>query len=165
MLNFPTPKKMLNFFLLISVVLLAAPVFAQESLSPFDTDYCTNYPEGTRSRPELWKHCCLYHDLAFWAGGNKQNRYDADRELKSCIQEAGAPVIAQMMYLGVRAGSYSPLKYPEKKWNNGWRERVTYRSLTVEDIDRIEAELMSSYDFISPELKNDFIHKLRLRLE
>ena len=153
---------------LLTVILLLlniTAVSAEENLHPFETDYCTNYPEGTRNQPELWKHCCLLHDMKFWAGGNKQNRYDSDVELKTCIEETGAVHIAKLMYLAVRSGSYSPVKYPDKKWNNGWRERPDYQSLTPVDIDRIEAELFSGYDYISLPMKHDFINLLRSRLE
>jgi len=134
-------------------------------LSSFETDYCTNYPEGTKEKPDLWKHCCLIHDMYFWAGGNKQNRYDADLELRTCIEQTGEMKTARLMYLAVRAGSYSPIKYPKRKWNNGWSERATYISLSKEDVDSVQKEISESYDFISPEIKAYFINQLRSRLE
>lgn len=134
-------------------------------LRPFETDYCTNYAEGTRSQPELWKHCCLIHDLNFWAGGTKQDRYDADWGLRHCVEESGAYYRARLIYYAVRAGSYSPIKFPDKKWNNGWKERPDFQALTQEDIDIIENELSSGYDFISHEIKENFIINLRSRLE
>ncbi len=141
-------------------------VWAGNTVTFFQTDYCTNYKEGTRSQPDLWKHCCLIHDMHFWAGGNKQNRYDSDVELKSCIEETGSPYVARLMYMAVRAGSYSPIKYSNKKWNHGWKGRPAFQSLTTEDIDQVESELTTSnYDYISVDLKNHFINKLRSRLE
>lgn len=134
-------------------------------LRPFETDYCTNYSEGTRSNPDLWKHCCLIHDLYFWAGGTKQDRYNADIGLKRCVEETGAYYRARLIYYAVRAGSYSPIKFPDKKWNNGWKDRPDFQSLSREDIDNIEIELSSGYDFISHEIKDDFIINLRSRLE
>ncbi len=140
--------------------------FASASqLTPFKTDYCTNYPEGRRDEPELWKHCCLIHDMNFWAGGNKQDRYNSDLELRRCVEETGAYYRARLIYYAVRAGSYSPIKYPDKKWNNGWRERPDFQTLTSQDIDVIENELSSGYDFISSEIKDLFITNLRSRLD
>lgn len=140
--------------------------FAGDSqLSSFETDYCTNYAEGTNENPEQWKHCCLIHDMYFWAGGNKQDRYDSDLELRTCIEKTGAFKQARLMYYAVRAGSYSPIKYPKRKWNNGWSERPGYYSLSVEDIYLIENELQSGYDFVTPEIKSYFINQLRSRLE
>lgn len=153
-------------FLTILLMFTLNTAWAGNSLSSFETDFCTNYKEGTRSQPDLWKHCCLVHDMHFWAGGNKQNRYDSDVELKSCIEETGSPYVARLMYLAVRAGSYSPIKYSNKKWNHGWKGRPTFITLTHEDIDQVETELATgAYDYISPEIKIQFINTLRSRLE
>lgn len=150
----------------ILLLSLTLTTFARtEAISPFETDYCTNSSEGTREWPELWKHCCLEHDLFFWAGGNKQDRYDSDLRLKSCIEETGQSERARIMYWAVRAGSYSPIKYPKRKWNNGWQRRRDYQTLSREDIATIENELYSGYDFINTELKERFINRLLNRLE
>ena len=156
----------MKMFLIFSFFFVIHASWAADILTPMQTDYCTNYKEGTRTQPDLWKHCCLIHDMHFWAGGNKQNRYDSDVELKSCIEETGSPYVARLMYMAVRAGSYSPIKYSNKKWNHGWKERPTYKSLTNEDIDQIESELSNDkYDYVSSELKIHFINTLRSRLE
>jgi hypothetical protein len=105
------------------------------------------------------------HDLYFWAGGNKQDRFKADVELKQCIEKTGAMVHARAMYLAVRAGSYSPFKYSNKKWNNGWKDRGPFQTLSSEDIERVESELFSGYEYVSNELKFYFINSLRSRLE
>lgn len=152
--------------LIIAFLLVSFSSFAsEEKISKFETDYCTNYPEGTKENPDQWKHCCLIHDMFFWAGGNKQNRYDADLDLRSCIEKTGAVKQARIMYYAVRAGSHSPIKYPKYKWNNGWSERPTFQTLTSEDISQINAEIQSGYDFITPEIKTYFINQLRSRLE
>lgn len=156
----------MKFVLIIGLLLINfSQSFAGSLLSKFETDYCTNYPEGPSSRPDQWKHCCLIHDMHFWAGGNKQDRYDSDIELRLCIEETGAYNQARIMYYAVRAGSYSPIKYPKRKWNNGWSNRPTFQSLTTEDIDTIESELSTGYEFITPEIKTDFINTLRSRLD
>lgn len=137
----------------------------ETGLTSFETDFCTNYPEGTQEKPALWKHCCLMHDMFFWAGGSKTDRLDADLELKSCIEDTGSLYQARVMYLAVRAGSYSPIKYPKRKWNNGWDKRPDFQTLSSKDIDKVEDEIFSSYDFIPLELKQTFIYQLRSRLE
>ena len=147
------------FFLLISSFAWA------DDVRPFKTDFCTNFAEGTRDEPALWKHCCLVHDMFFWAGGSKADRDIADLDLRSCITKTGATQIANLMYLGVRAGSLSPIKYPDKQWNNGWKERPTFQALTSKDIDKVEAEISTGYDFISQNIKKYFIDQLRSRLE
>lgn len=135
------------------------------TIRQFKTDYCTNFPEGTKEDPELWKHCCLTHDMFFWAGGNKADRDMADLDLKACITKTGATRIAELMYRGVRAGSYSPIKYPDKMWNNRWLERDTFQTLTPQDIEEIEMDIMNGHDYISLDIKTYFIDQLRSRLE
>jgi hypothetical protein len=157
----PFMKVMLFLTLLLPTSLL----LAQENLSAFETDFCTNYPEGPKDNPNQWKHCCLTHDMFFWAGGTRRDRDKADLELKSCIQKTGAEYQAQLMYLAVRAGSYSPVKYPKRQWNNGWQNRSSHQALTFEDIHLIENELGNGYEFISEEMKNKFINSLLIRLE
>jgi hypothetical protein len=153
--------------ILILVTLLFSHLAAASSgtqLSSFETDYCTNYPEGTLSEPDLWKHCCLIHDMYFWAGGEKVDRNNADLELRSCIEATGAINQARIMYYAVRAGSYSPVKYPDRKWNNGWKDRADFQVLSFEDIVLISEELNCGYEFISPEIKIHFILQLQSRL-
>lgn len=156
---------MIKKILFVLTLLIACPIWAQSDLRKLRTDYCTNYPEGTPQNPTLWKDCCLVHDMFMWAGGNAQDRYDSDRTLLYCIQNKGAPYIARLMYTAVRAGSYSPVKYPSKKWNNGWPDRPDYQTLSVQDIDLISIELFSDYPFIKTAIKEEFIHLLRARLE
>lgn len=150
--------------LIVAVFLSMNSLFAEEAkLNSFDTDYCTNYPEGTKQEPDLWKHCCLMHDMYFWAGGTRKDRLKADQELKSCIEETGASQIARVVYLAVRAGSYSPIKYPDKKWNNGWSDRPDFRPLSNQEIHLIEQEINVGYEHISYHLKQQFINQLSTR--
>jgi hypothetical protein len=149
-------------FILLVLMFISAEARA---VVPFETDYCTNYPEGTRSQPELWKHCCLIHDLFFWSGGSKSDRDEADLDLKSCITDAGAPEQAIIMYLAVRAGSYSPVKYPKGKWGNGWPDREQYLSLSEQETKLIESEINSGYSAISQEIKDYLTHHLNSRLD
>ena len=149
---------------IFALILVVASGWAQaDQVGPFETDYCTNYPEGTTKEPELWKHCCLMHDMYFWAGGNRDDRDQADLELRSCIEQTGQKDIAKLMYWTVRATSYSPIKYSKKKWNNGWPQRPDSQTLTKEDVDQVEAEIFNGYDYISLEKKRYFIEQLRSR--
>lgn len=155
----------MKYLVILILTLSETYAFSHENLNKFETDYCTNYPEGTREQPDLWKHCCLIHDMYFWAGGSKKDRDVADLDLKSCIEETGAFKVAQLMYYAVRAGSYSPVKYPKRKWNNGWNDNRKVRPLSESDIDVINAEISSGYEFIPPEIKSQFIDTLRSRLD
>lgn len=155
----------MKFLVIFILILTSSYGYSHESLDRFETDYCTNYAEGTREKPELWKHCCLIHDMYFWAGGTKEDRDVADLDLKACIEKTGATKIAQLMYYAVRAGSHSPIKYPKRKWNNGWNDGRKVRPLTQIDIDIINDEINSGYADISYEIKNTFITTLRSRLD
>lgn len=151
--------------LIASIFMLNFVWASEENLTKFKTDYCTNYPEGTIQNPDQWKHCCLIHDMYFWAGGNEQDRDKADLNLRSCVEATGAPKTAAIMYYAVRAGSMSPVKYPDKKWNNGWRERPDFQSLSIADINAIQKEIEAGYDFVTIQQKQLFIKELRSRLE
>lgn len=147
------------------MIFMTLPATAKaKALHEFETDYCTNYVEGTIKNPDQWKHCCLIHDMYFWAGGDRSDRDKADLELKSCIEETGAPTQASIMYYAVRAGSYSPIKYPKRQWNNGWNDGRKERKLIRDDIELIENEIMNGYDFIRAEIKDHFMNSLRSRM-
>jgi hypothetical protein len=150
-------------FVLILILFFNLSARASE-LRSFSTDYCTNYPEGTTAQPDLWKHCCLIHDLNFWAGGEKKDRRSADLSLRSCIEATGAFSTAQIMYWAVRAGSLSPIKYPDKRWGNGWPGRKVHLPLTRQEIERIDVELRKE-DSLPFTIKEDFVRSLYLRLD
>jgi hypothetical protein len=159
-LSFLDMSRLIFFVLLLSGVLSGHSA----ELRPFSTDFCTNFPEGTRSRPDLWKHCCLIHDLNFWAGGSSVDRNAADLELRSCIEATGAKATARMMYWAVRTGSLSPVKYPEKRWGNGWPGRKVDLALAINEIERIELALDQD-DTLPLLIKEGFIRALYSRLE
>jgi hypothetical protein len=152
--------KMIFFILLLMPMITFA-----DDLTHFKTDYCTNYPEGTPSKPTLWKNCCLMHDLFFWAGGTKAERNETDHGLFNCVLNTGSPVNARIIYYGVRFGSMSPIKYPDKKWNNGWRSRPDFQALTMKDVEKIEAEIQAGYSYITPNSKKEFIRHLYKRFK
>lgn len=155
---------MKSFFILLLIFINAKAFAANDTLVPFKTDYCTGVPEGVPRDPSAWKECCLVHDMNFWAGGDKSDRDAADVELRECVAAKGYPVIARIIYEGVRLGSYSPIKFEDKKWNFGWKDRTEFQKLTAVDIDQIEKELDSSeYAFIPLHIKIAFIYELRNR--
>lgn len=149
-------------YFILSLFLSSA--FAQTSeLKTFKTDYCTNYPEGTPAHPNLWKHCCLMHDMFFWAGGTPSERVAADKHLLACVEATGEPRHARLMYSAIRLTSYSPIKYPDKRWGNGWENRDDLQKLSVEEIAKIEDELMTGYDFIDPVHRDEVLGILKSR--
>jgi hypothetical protein len=104
---------------LLCLFLIAAPL-AAGTLKPFKTDGCSLWIDGPPGKPNLWRHCCVAHDLAYWIGGTKAQRSKADDTLKQCIYEAQRPMIAsQTTFYGVRMGGgpYWPMSY---RWGFGW---------------------------------------------
>lgn len=126
------------------------------SLKPFTTDLCTGFPEGK------WGHCCIVHDLFFWAGGTKSERDLADQDLRTCVAETGEERVAHLMYAGIRAGYRSPFKIPGMHWGNGWSDEVRRHPLTLEELEMIEDQLDHDSS-IPPEIKSEFLHTLRSR--
>jgi hypothetical protein len=99
--------------------LMAEQVYSSSSpggpLPPhaFKSDGCSCWPDGD------WLECCVKHDLLYWAGGAREERKNADIELRNCIAEKGHPVVAQVMFLGVRIGGVWWLPTPFR-WGFGW---------------------------------------------
>lgn len=151
------------FLSLLILSTLAQAYAANDDLVPFETDFCTGVPEGTRRDPTAWRDCCLVHDMYFWAGGDKTDRDRSDLLLKECVEGKGYPKIARVIYYGVRLGSYSPIKFENKKWNFGWPSRPEHQKLSSEDIDKIEAELSSGYPSVPLPIKMEVIQELRSR--
>lgn len=103
---------------LICLLSIAPPVVA-DTLKPFATDGCSMWIDGPPGSPNLWRHCCVAHDLAYWAGGTEEQRKHADEAMKLCIQNAQQPMIASHTYNSVRMGGgpYWPSTY---RWGYGW---------------------------------------------
>jgi hypothetical protein len=142
-----------NFLkVLIFLILINTNTFSSHDtnlkLRPFTTDGCTGFFNGTQKDPNLWLHCCIEHDIYLWAGGTKNSRYKADQRLKNCVEATGEKWIANLMYIAVRLGSYSPIKLKTKKWGNGWNPERPNTPLTIDEILLIEEELTkNNYDF------------------
>ena len=63
------------------------------------TNNCTLFPEGA------WTTCCARHDRRYTS--KRLTRLQADILLYRCVKRKGYPVIAILMFLGVRiVGKY-----------------------------------------------------------
>ena len=124
-------------------MILALSLHAQAKplLRPFATDGCTLSPDGTLQRPNLWRPCCVAHDLRLWGGGTQVQRDDADRKLRTCVKELAGSTIADIIWGGVRAGTLSPIRIPSKVWGNAWYDRSGYRELSQHEIQLLIDEL------------------------
>ena len=130
-------------------------------LRPFNTDGCTLAPEGTWRDKDKWKQCCVAHDLRLWGGGTKSERKDADLKLRSCMEEKAGPIIANIFWLAVKAGSYSPFKLANKEWGNAWYSNSGYRSLSHDEIDQLIYQVQELE--IDSDIKETYLYELQTR--
>lgn len=112
-------------------------------LEPFHTDGCSSFPDGPPAEPTRWRACCVEHDLAYWAGGSRQERLDADDELAVCVEKVENKVLADAMWAGVRAGG-SPYWFTEYRWAYGWPYTRGYQPLTPEEAELVKTTLQKS---------------------
>lgn len=109
-------------------------------LNNFETDYCTMFVEGTKRDPELWKDCCVVHDLRYWFGGSEKDQDMADERLKSCVENRAGAFIANLMYRAVRLGHYSPVKF-QYQWSWGWITPRKKTTLSIAEQELVISEL------------------------
>ncbi len=122
-------------FIVLNLFIFFDPVQARvnpEDLNPFETDGCTSYPNGTSEEPSLWLHCCVQHDLKYWAGGTEIERLAADEAMYDCVSETGYVDDAYIMYKGVRIGG-TPYFDTDYRWGFGWNYSRDYGPLNKEE--------------------------------
>ena len=110
-------------------------------LSDFTSDGCSLFIDGTFEDPDLWKECCLKHDIAYWQGGTEEEREAADIAFRECVKKkTGNAELAEVMYQAVRQGGepYYPTWY---RWGYGWPIGRGYRALTVAEKDLVKIKL------------------------
>jgi hypothetical protein len=151
--------------LLASLISYAAIAQDNGNLKPFLTDYCTGYAEGTRAQPDLWKHCCVEHDLYFWAGGSRDDRKATDLRLKHCVEATGAVEVARLIYAAVTVGGASPIRFKTKEWGHAFANRERYLALTTQETSLVIEHLEHQDTELTTELKNSFYEQLNSRLD
>ena len=110
-------------------------------LSDFKSDGCSLFIDGTFENPELWKECCLKHDIAYWKGGTEEERESADLAFKECVEKkTGNADLAELMYQAVRSGGapYYPTWY---RWGYGWPLGRGYKPLSKSEKKEVEEKL------------------------
>ena len=115
------------------------------TLKPFVSDGCTCCPDGTFTEPILWRSECVAHDLAYWKGGTRLQRLDADRALRQGIIEKGYPVRATLIYLGTRLGGVPYVPTPWR-WGFGWPFPRAYGELSTAERREATRRLSSCAD-------------------
>ena len=109
-------------------------------LTPFTSDGCSVFPDGTAEQQDLWLNCCIRHDLAYWKGGTQKEREEADRRLEACVKKLGKPEIAKIMHTGVRLGGtpWLPTTY---RWGYGWPYLRGYAPLNKDELAQVKQQL------------------------
>lgn len=130
---------------MLPVLSAIAACSGSTELKPFTTDGCSSFPDGTLQYRDLWLECCTQHDVAYWKGGTREERRQADNNLRMCVSSAGEPAIAQLMLAGVTVGGspYWPTRF---RWGYGWPYPRGYKALSADEKAAV-AEL-------SPHLQN-----------
>ncbi|UTF58989.1 FAD-binding oxidoreductase [Gilvimarinus sp. DA14] len=110
-------------------LLLLTNISNAQQLTPFTSDGCSRFPNGTPAQQDLWLECCERHDFAYWRGGTYAERLSADEALEACVADLNEPIIASLMYMGVRVGG-TPFAPTDFRWGYGWTEYRGYRALS-----------------------------------
>lgn len=122
-----------HLFPLLLILLLAGCNSGPNTLKYFSSDGCSLFPDRSLITSKDWCDCCLEHDIAYWQGGTKAQRLEADRKLRDCVlAKTGDSVLAEAMYQGVRFGG-SPWFYNWYRWGYGWSYERKYQALTLEE--------------------------------
>lgn len=132
----------------------------KNSLKNFETDGCTMFVDGPPSKPGLWKHCCLEHDMRYWFGGDQSDMDKTDLRLKSCVNEVAGATWAELIYIGVRTGHNSPVKN-KTHWSWGWtlsrantKLSTVERDYVIEEVRRLPFDSQFLEKFIDRNFKN-----------
>jgi tyrosine-protein phosphatase SIW14 len=113
-------------------------------LGSFSTDGCSLFPDGEIRDRTKWCDCCLSHDIAYWQGGTEADRVKADETLRDCVlARTNDKVLAETMYLGVRAGGH-PAFLTWYRWGYGWPYGRGYSPLS--DVEKAQVrQLLEEY--------------------
>lgn len=161
-------SRMKTLLLLTLFLIFSFSAIAQEelnstfiySLKNFETDGCTMFVDGTPTKPGLWTHCCVEHDMRYWFGGDQADMDKTDLRLKACVKEVAGITWAQLIYAGVRTGHKSPVKN-KTHWSWGWtseRKNTTLTSfekeIVIEEIRRLPYDSALLEKFIERNFDN-----------
>ena len=153
-------RLIIGVILLTSSFTLSGRERKDQGLKPFVTDGCTLFIDGPPRRPNLWRHCCVEHDLRYWLGGNLNDRNIADLRLRSCVEAASSKKWGDIIYWGVKTGQRSPIKFGHR-WNWGWliaRELITLNAneiqIAIEELRRLPIDQAFIEEFIELNFPN-----------
>ena len=148
---------------LISLCLSIKCVGAAE-LADFSSDGCSQFPDGTFTQQDLWCDCCITHDIAYWQGGSRQQKKQADEALRQCVlQKTDNSLLADTMYYGVTVGG-SPVFPVWYRWGYGWPYGRGFQSLNKYEQQQVTDQLQQ-YTVSMPYTSCDFDYPVRVFIE
>lgn len=127
----------ISSFLKFLVFALLSPICFGQTLTPFISDGCSAFPDGTPAENNLWLTCCTQHDFDYWKGGTYAERLASDKALMDCVASLGEPAIGMVMMAGVRVGG-SPFFPTDFRWGYGWPYPRLYGPLTGQEKQQTE---------------------------
>lgn len=88
---------------------------------PFNSDACSNPLQYISDKwADLnFGQACVWHDWAYWSGGPRNLRKEADIALRGEIRRAGHPALAHVYYWAVRLFGWLPFS-DRWSWGYGW---------------------------------------------
>jgi len=140
--------------ILIVLIFISSSAIADQ-LKPFSSDGCSQFPDGTLSEKNLWCGCCITHDIAYWQGGTKQQKKQADEALQACVlKSTNNEMLAKTMYVGVRFGGLPifPVWY---RWGYGWQYGRGFQSLKQKEMHLVKSQIQQ-YQSTLPKNYCDF---------
>lgn len=138
-----------------------------DPLDDFSTDGCSQFPDGTLANKNLWCECCITHDIAYWQGGNQEQKKQADQALRECVlQKTDNKLLANTMFYGVKIGG-SPKLPMWYRWGYGWQYGRGYQPLNLLEKKQVEDKLQAYWLDSSHQSKAfcDFEHPLSIKLK
>lgn len=96
------------------ILLLILAGCSKSELKPFTTDGCSGPPLPYTAAQTL---CCRSHDAAYWKGGTRKQRMEADHALSVCIDKADGNGEIMEATVNMGGSPYWPTSY---RWGYGW---------------------------------------------
>jgi hypothetical protein len=117
-------------------ITILVTVFALVTTTPAMASHLTKPPlpfvnDGCSAAPDLdFRSCCEAHDRVYYQGGTREQRRQADRELRQCIRTKGHRILDDIYYLGVRIGGV-PWLPTSWRWGFGYPYNEGHRGYTT----------------------------------
>lgn len=147
----------------LGLLILSINIVHTGQLDDFSSDGCSQFPDGTLTRQDLWCDCCVNHDIAYWQGGSRKQKKQADQTLRECVlQKTGNSLLADTMYYGVTLGG-SPVYPTWYRWGYGWHYGHGFQPLNQYEKQMVE-EKLQHYQMTMPQSSCDFEHPVKIMI-